>query len=585
MRDKCGDDCLHVPSNPRKTLGNTSKYQYRMAAQLELYPGTLTLINLLPAHVTSGANFGCTSMLSGMLELMDLGLFTSSTARLIFNEDGGTENVNWTKHALCMTLIDEMNTLDEILVARLPPEHHHAWADTTISVIESSLDAPGFAGIETLPDMQAHLQHIFTESKSYGKTAVKVQFQMGNNDFTQFYDGHVDADFSRYGKPHVWLYSRNPVTGKPQAQYKNLIQDTATFTQDEWGPWEEQHVTRTQANGSIERNVRVLRSIPGGLPFMLSYPDISTDPGLEVWKEDEEWSRDTVFDSLCRRWTYSQRPVPTATSPHGPRDTWDAISAWYSSHQTIDTMPSLPFTITTAKGANFTVSGMPFNWSTMWQKLKQFNTTSGPSAAPRHQPSSPRSSSPPRASDVNDVNHHNYNNATRQTAAASELLSKRQLWNQVQLSFELSNLFWVSIPHFEGELRVGLGHISWANEHDTPRSDDVDLEVHWFQRQGYRANAVAGKTGFSWGMQPTFVASYVAQDSKKKKQSAFERETSNCQFGDLLPVRVTLTSGCIERGEGQTKPKPEQRCMAALMEYCKNGYKGPDALWRADVDS
>jgi hypothetical protein len=65
-----------------------------MAAQLELFPGTLTLINLLPAHVTSGANFGCTSMLSEMLELMDLGLFTSSTARLIFNEDGGTENVN-----------------------------------------------------------------------------------------------------------------------------------------------------------------------------------------------------------------------------------------------------------------------------------------------------------------------------------------------------------------------------------------------------------------------------------------------------------------------------------------------------------
>ena len=118
-------------------------------------------------------------------------------------------------------------------------------------------------------------------------------------------------------------------------------------------------MTRTQANGSVERNVRVLRSIPGGLPFMLSYPDTSTDPGLEAWKEDEELIRDTVFDSLCLRWTYSQRPVSTATSPHGPRDTWDAIFAWYSSHQTIDTMPSLPFTITAAKGANFTVSGIP----------------------------------------------------------------------------------------------------------------------------------------------------------------------------------------------------------------------------------
>ena len=50
-----------------------------MAAQLELYPGQLTQINLLPDHVTSGANFGCTSMLSAMLELMDIGVFTAAT--------------------------------------------------------------------------------------------------------------------------------------------------------------------------------------------------------------------------------------------------------------------------------------------------------------------------------------------------------------------------------------------------------------------------------------------------------------------------------------------------------------------------
>ena len=399
MRDKCGDDCLYLPSNPRKTLANTSKFQYRMAAQLELYPGTLTLINMLPDHVTSGASFGCTSMLSGMLELIDLRFFTANTRRFIFNEDGGTENVNWPKHALCMTIIDEVKTLNDILVARLPPEHHHAWADTTISVLEDSLDTPGSGGVETLPDMLAHIQHVFGSSKTYGQTAVKVQLQMANFDFWKFYDGCVDADFSSYGKPNVWRYSRHSTTGRPMAQFKMLIQDVATFEKDEWGPWIEEYITRTRPNGTVERNVRVLRSIPGGINFMLSYPDISSDPGLEPWKEDEDWKRETVFDSLCRQWSFCKVTPTTATSQHGPRDSWDAMAKWYSSHQTVDTMPTLPFTIKTDQGDDITVSGMPCSWSAMWTKLKQFNTTT-PAGHAVSAPPANQSTSPPRASAV-----------------------------------------------------------------------------------------------------------------------------------------------------------------------------------------
>jgi hypothetical protein len=41
-----------------------------------------------------------------------------------------------------------------------------------------------------------------------------------------------------------------------------------------------------------------------------------------------------------------------------------------------------------------------------------------------------------------------------------ERLSKRALWAAVQQSFTLVNLFWIFIPHFEGELRVDLGHIT-----------------------------------------------------------------------------------------------------------------------------
>jgi hypothetical protein len=380
MRDKCGDDCLYLPSVPRKKLGNKSKYQWRMAAQFELYPGKLTQINLLPAHCVAGSNFGCSSLLSGWCSLMDAGIWTQATSRVILNEDGGSENVNHVHHALCMTAIKEIKTLNEIFVPRLPPEHHHDWADTTISVLEGALDEPGFGGVETLPDMQHFIRQLFSQSKAYGDTAIVVNMQMANHNFSSWFNGHVDGAFGRFGKPHVWRYSRHPVTNEPTAHYKYLIQHKKTFWRDEWGPWVEQYVTRTNEHGQLEHNVRVLRTDPEGHPFMLSYPNITDDPGYEDWHSDEDWSRAAVFDSLLRTYNYSKQKLDTATSPHGPKDSWQALASFYAAHQTSDTLPPMPFNLTTPAGATIELAGYPLEggWAAMWRKLKQFNDEASP---------------------------------------------------------------------------------------------------------------------------------------------------------------------------------------------------------------
>ena len=356
------------------------------------------------------------------------------------------------------------------------------------------------------------------------------------------------------------------------AHYKRLLQDKATFEQDEWGPWEEKYVSRTLPNGVVEHGVRVLRTIPEGVSFMLSYPDIASNPGLEKWKDDDEWSRQKVFDSLCRQWKYSSAPLSTATSAHGPKDSWDALRDWYASHQTVDSLPRMPFSIGTAKGASINIAGMPCDWDSMWAQLRQFNSSS---AADTPAPAPAASSSQPRASAVNVVNSNGYNNSERQRAEAAERLSKRQLRARLQQPFERINLFWIALPHFEGELRVGLGHIAFLPDLDVERSDDVELEVKWFQRKGFRPNATAGQQGFEWGTQPTFVIDPVGWRGKTPVQNV-----SNCRFGDLLPIPVTLTDGCKRRMEETTKPKPEQRCVAALLEYCRHGYDGPDPLAR-----
>ena len=75
-----------------------------------------------------------------------------------------------------------------------------------------------------------------------------------------------------------------------------------------------------------------------------------------------------------------------------------------------------------------------------------------------------QSTTVPRASAVNVVNHIGYNAATRTHAAAGEGLEKAQLWEKlVNPSSEFNdNLFWVVLPHFEGELRVGLGTVLYS---------------------------------------------------------------------------------------------------------------------------
>ena len=106
----------------------------------------------------------------------------------------------------------------------------------------------------------------------------------------------------------------------------------------------------------------------------------------------------------------------------------------------------------------------------------------------------------------------------------------------------------------------------------------MELEVKWFRRKGFRPNAIAGQQGFAWGTQPTFVIDPVGWRGQTPIQNV-----SNCRFGDLLPIPVTLTDGCKHRQEDTTKPKPEQRCVAALLEYCRHGYEGPDPLARDDA--
>ena len=63
--DKCGDSCFYLPNSSRTSSANQSKYKYRLSLQANVYAGKLFHLMLLLPNLTTGADFGITSFLSG----------------------------------------------------------------------------------------------------------------------------------------------------------------------------------------------------------------------------------------------------------------------------------------------------------------------------------------------------------------------------------------------------------------------------------------------------------------------------------------------------------------------------------------
>ena len=250
LRDKCGDDCLYTPAHGRV---NQSLYQYRMAMMAEIVPDQLLTFSLLPTNLTTGGNFGATSLLSVISDMMDAGIWTQDTKRAIFNSDGGPECVGWVLHAVCEELVTQRVVKEDLIFARLIPEHHHDFADATFGVAEDALTAPGYSGPNTPWELQAKLrQHFSRKDSEYGKYALNVQFQYGNYDFEKYFDGCISADFQRYKSIRCFKYAWNHTEEITEIYYyfKYNLRDVGTFQQDEWGPWDEIYVEYYMSSAS-----------------------------------------------------------------------------------------------------------------------------------------------------------------------------------------------------------------------------------------------------------------------------------------------------------------------------------------------
>ena len=535
---------------------NTSKYQYRLSLQANVYAGKLYQLTLLLPSLVTGADFGITSYLSGLTRMFQLGEVTSSKRRLLRGMDGGSENVNFATLGMNSTLVKELHegSINEIQQHRLPPDHSHYWiTDGTFSVIEGWLCHDGFPGCATVWDLIEYLRSQFSKAANNKDKKVEISCLLVTFAFTKWFDGCINQDeINRIGQPLVWRHWWSEERKEVIVQYKMALSDEGSFEKDEWGPWVDAWVEHNDPQTGRVELVKVLRSDPRGVPLMHKYPNINVDPGVTEWLEDEKWKRGKVFADLAR-WEYSSLSSADADVA---RNKWAALGSWHDSHQTSDTI---------VVGQPTLIDGdqLPtplLTWTEMWRVLKMHVV-----AAPTPAPTAASSSRPSRldrqqlgastsAAQVNVVTHSNYTEKDRRIALLKD--------NEMGAAYIKDNLneqgalFLIQLVHHEGEFPAGLGRRTFDAKLDDPVNGKYAIE--WFERKN--------KKVASWGKQPGFrtaIGSYTA----KKQPIVMSSLESLDQF---LPIVVKTTPAT----DGSQEPALSQACISALRSHFATADEG-----------
>ena len=393
MSDKCGDSSLYLPATLRVSSDNASLYKYRLSLQANVYAGKLFHLSYLLPSLRTGANFGMTSALSGLVRMIQLGEVTEATRKWLRGMDGGSENVSLAGLALNSTLV-KCRRFDVVQQSRLPPSHSHHWlTDGTFSVVEGWLTGDGFEGCPTLPELYQYLKAKFAKAKKYRDKRIEFNILIANFALTKWFTGHInESQVKRIGDPLVWSHTWVEATQSVLVQYKYCLSDEATFERDEWGPWLEKQVTVDDPESGEPKVVTVLRSDPKGVDLMRSYPDFNDDPGLEEYRVPaEKWKADKVFTDL-QKWVH---PAAAASDGADPKAVWDGMKQWHHSHPLPSTV-ALGEPITPSPGVSLPT--LPaLTWRAMWDVISMDGHSATGVCIGYHKPSalSPQPSAPP----------------------------------------------------------------------------------------------------------------------------------------------------------------------------------------------
>ena len=298
---------------------------------------------------------------------------------------------------------------------------------------------------------------------------------------------------------------------------------------------------------------------------MTHSPSIDDDEParIELWQEDEAWSRELVEKGVRRTCTTNKFTVKQC-------DDWQAMFDFHSQHKDSDCVPTMPCSWRTTSGEELEIDGGPLQWGEMWRALRRF-----PRA--HHRTPADGSKDDARAKDETEVESDVqprevplalWNSVTgierpkNERRKAVKLVTERARVDSMHLSLDLKEmkqmvkadkrLFFIKLAHFEGDFKVGICHIDSIEENG-------EVAVSWY----VWVKGSAKKTRVGWGPNPRFQP-YKQPGSRKVCKTVED-------FDVFLPVPVQPTKSSKLPTEGSianSTIRLTKQCVDQLRDFC-----------------
>ena len=298
--DKCGSNYLHLPVYKfrRETPDWQQRWRYRCGLQGNLFPGHLLQFSIVPPHIRTGASFGCTAYLTGLLQMHAMGKLGNEQVR---QTDGGPDNDAKVTHAFHISLI-HYGVLEKLTWIRLMTKHSHNLSDRCNSMIKEVI-APSkgerAAGCYAPWDLE---EKVKTAMRTQHGT-VNVAWHMGNYDFDKFFKGCIDPNFGGASAARYYVYENDPTCtthGNVRMTYREtLLPHPQDSLEPEWKPVERAPdgptppcpraptpCTRPQSYSCNAAGS--LQTMPQGHRVMKKFPSLSDEPPLEAFRFSEK---------------------------------------------------------------------------------------------------------------------------------------------------------------------------------------------------------------------------------------------------------------------------------------------------------
>lgn len=176
----------------------------------------------------------------------------------------------------------------------------------------------------------------------------------------------------------MWRYKWCPERKRVLTHYKMALNSFATPEQDEWGPFEDAVIDYEDADtGGIVRKI-VARTVPAGVEYMLSIPDVRVDPGFDAYLDAASWSQHQVFDGIGK-WKFP----PSA--PTNTKAVWASLRDWHSANQRALDTGGMPIQWPDLHMQGLHMGGSLRSWHVTWATLLKYSPRApphGPAVAP-----------------------------------------------------------------------------------------------------------------------------------------------------------------------------------------------------------